>query len=292
MIGRDGGNAEIERLARDFYLDAAVLRKALLRDAHRAGHDLESADDGGLQTLRWRLHFLQDAIDAEADAEFFLERLEMNVAGAEAMRFDQKHRDHANDGRVRFIASGQLAAFGDLEADFDLAAEAFLQNVRRLIRRAVIFDQRFADHFRAAAHQFDLALEQEAEAVDRIDIERITHRDDEAGIAERDRDDLETARVFRADLLDDIGRNEARREIDPIHVRLRGERARDVGLGENPIFYQDGDDFAGAIGACARFGDLRVCDQPNVLEDSEHILIVLGQNLGAVASGCGPLLRL
>ena len=92
----------------DLHLDASVLRQTLFRDAHRAGHDLEPADDGGLQSLRRRLHFLENAVDAKTDAKFFVERLEMNIARAELVRFDQKHRDHANDRRIRFIACGQL----------------------------------------------------------------------------------------------------------------------------------------------------------------------------------------
>ncbi len=73
------------------HLDASVLRQPLFRDAHRAGHDLEPADDCGLQSLRRRLHFLKDAVDPEPDAKFLLERLEVNIAGAQPMRFDQKH---------------------------------------------------------------------------------------------------------------------------------------------------------------------------------------------------------
>ena len=34
-------------------------------------------------------------------------------------------------------------------------------------------------------------------------------------------------------------RNDHGREIDPIHVRLRGERARDVDVGNDAVFDQD-----------------------------------------------------
>ena len=106
-------------LPRDLHLDAAVLREAFLGDAHRAGHDLEPADDGGLQAFRRRLHFLEDAIDAKADAEFLLERLEVNVARAEAMRLDQEHRDHPDDRRVGFVAGIELSALGDLDSKIE-----------------------------------------------------------------------------------------------------------------------------------------------------------------------------
>ena len=89
MIGWDRRDAKVDRLFLDFDLNAAVLRQTLFCDAHRASHDLEPADNGRLQALGRRLHFLQHAVNAKPDAEFFIERLQMNVARARAMRLDQ-----------------------------------------------------------------------------------------------------------------------------------------------------------------------------------------------------------
>ena len=89
VICRHGGNAQIDRFLAHLHLNATVLRQPLFRDAHRAGHDFEPADDGRLQFLRRRLHFLEHAVDAETNAELFVERFEMNVAGADVMRFEQ-----------------------------------------------------------------------------------------------------------------------------------------------------------------------------------------------------------
>ena len=63
----------------------------------------------------------------------------------------------------------------------------------------------------------------------------------------RNRNDLEPARVFRADLLDHFRRNEPRREIDPVHVRLRGERARDVRFRDNAVALQDVNDIGAPL---------------------------------------------
>src|SRR5437868_6718971 len=93
MIGRDGGNAQINRFLFDLHLNAPVLRQTLFRYAHRTGHDFEPADDGRLQTLRRRLHFLENAVDAKTDTEFFVERLEMNVAGTKLVCLDDQHRN-------------------------------------------------------------------------------------------------------------------------------------------------------------------------------------------------------
>ena len=46
VVGGNSRDAKIDRLFFDLYLDAAVLRQTLLRDAHGTGHDLEPADNG------------------------------------------------------------------------------------------------------------------------------------------------------------------------------------------------------------------------------------------------------
>jgi hypothetical protein len=61
--------------------------------------------------------------------------------------------------------------------------------------------------FRTGADQLDLALQQKAQAIDRVDIERIAHRHDQAALPETDGDDFEASRVFRADLVNHLRRN-------------------------------------------------------------------------------------
>ena len=79
MHGRNGGNTKIDGFFANPHLDATVLREALLGDTHRAGHDLETADDGTVKTLRRRLHFLEHTIDAETQAQLGLEGLDMDI---------------------------------------------------------------------------------------------------------------------------------------------------------------------------------------------------------------------
>ncbi len=277
MICGDGRDAQIDRLARDLHLNTAILREAFLGDAHGTGHDLEPADDGGLQAFRRRLHFLEDAIDAKAHAEFFVERLEMNVARAEAMRLDQEHGDEADDRRVGFVAGIELSALRDLHSEIGVVAQPSLQDVGSFVGGAVVFDECLANFLRAAADELDLALQEKAEAVDGVDIERIADRDDQAAVAEADRDDLEAACIFARDLLDHVRGNGFGRKIDPVHLRLRRERARDIGRGDHAVAGEHGDDVGAAVQTGARALDLCACYQPNVLEDPEHIIIVGGQ---------------
>ena len=46
MICWYGRDTKVNRFLFDFYLDAAVLRQTLFRDAHGGTHDLEPADNG------------------------------------------------------------------------------------------------------------------------------------------------------------------------------------------------------------------------------------------------------
>ncbi len=215
VVGRHGRDAQVDRFLSHLHLDATVLREALLRDAHRAGHDLEPADDGRLQFLRRRLHFLEHAVDPEPDAKTFLERLEMDVARAELVRLEQEHRDHPDDRRVAALAFRQLGALGDVEFLDRGIADFFAQDIDRFLCAAVILDQRLPDFFGRGADQLDLALQQEAEAVDAVEIERIARRDDEAVLVARDRDHLKPARVLRLDLIDHLLRHDDVGEIDP-----------------------------------------------------------------------------
>src|ERR1035441_9707332 len=79
--GGQGGNAEVDFAADDFDLDAAILGEAALGNIE-LGHELEAADDGGLELAGRRLLIEEHAIDAEADAEFLFEGLDVNIAGA------------------------------------------------------------------------------------------------------------------------------------------------------------------------------------------------------------------
>src|SRR3984893_2889623 len=190
----------MDRLPLDPDLTPPILRQSLFCDAHRAGHDFQPADNGGLQTLRRRLHFLQHAVDAKTDTEFLVERLEMNVTRAYAMRFGQQHRYHADNGRIRFIAFRRGRAVADFQIEIDIFADFLLKDVGGFVGGAVVLDERLADFFRACANELDLALQKKTQAVNRVDVERITHGHDQPGLAKRHRNDFEPARVSGADL--------------------------------------------------------------------------------------------
>ena len=187
--------------------DAPIIRMVsmLLIEAHRAG-----ASDIHLEPLdkKFRVRFRIDGVLQEMQAppkrlqSAITSRLKMNVACSEAMRLDQQHRHHPDDRRVCFIAFGDRRAVADFQAKIDIFAEALLKNVRGFVGSAVIFDKRFANFFRAGANQFEFALQQKAQAVDCVDVERIAYGHDQTGFTERDGDDFETTSILGANLFD------------------------------------------------------------------------------------------
>ena len=89
-------DAEIDRVAADGQLDAAVLRHAALGDVE-IGHHLDAGGDREGQMARRRHHFVQHAVGLDADAELVLERLEVQVAGVVLDRQQQHHVEQLAD---------------------------------------------------------------------------------------------------------------------------------------------------------------------------------------------------
>lgn len=84
------------------------------------------------------------------------------------------------------------------------------------------------DFLRGRANELDLASQQEAEAVDTVEVERVAGCDDETVLVARDRDHLEPARILRLDFIDHFLRHDHIGEVDPVHLGLGGDGARNV----------------------------------------------------------------
>ncbi len=132
----------------------------------------------------------------------------MNIARAQAVGLDQQHRDHTNDRSICFIASNCFRAVANFETKIDIYPDFFLQDVRGFVGRAVILDKRLANSLRTGADQFELALKQKTQTVDGIDIERVTHRNNESRFTESHGNHFEPPRFFRADLFDNLRWND------------------------------------------------------------------------------------
>ena len=98
---RHGRYAQVDFLALHAQADAPVLRQAALGDVE-VGHDLDARDHRGRQAPRRRFDFVQHAVDAVADDQPILERLDVNVGRAHFERIgdEQRHEaDHRRFGR-------------------------------------------------------------------------------------------------------------------------------------------------------------------------------------------------
>ena len=131
-------------------LDAAVLRQAALGDV-QLGHQLHARNDGGLQLARRRVLIEQHAVDAIADAEFFFERLDVNVAGALLDRL-RDHGVHQPDDRR--LAGHVAQMFQILRRLAGLAFEIAFGARRRF---AVIAVDRVQDLLLGREHGRDLS---------------------------------------------------------------------------------------------------------------------------------------
>ncbi len=103
-LAADGGNrgdADVDRLAFHLEIDAAILRHAALGDVE-IGHDLDARNHAGLQHLDLRRHghFVQHAVDAVADAQVVLQRLDVNIGRAFVERRAHDLVDEADHGRL------------------------------------------------------------------------------------------------------------------------------------------------------------------------------------------------
>src|SRR5262249_43023778 len=102
---------------------------------------------------------------------------------------------------------------------------------------------------------------------------------------------------FPPDLIDDLRRNDHRGNVDPIHVRLPGESARDVDLRQSAVVNQNIEHARLAVQMRTCAIDLFAGKESSVLENAEHIVFVvlhLGRNsppslaqTGSISSSVG-----
>ena len=97
-------------------IDAAILRQPPFRDVH-VRHHFQTRDDGRLQQtqLRRDRDFVQNAVDAVANAQIVFERLDVNVGRALDDRFANDLIHELHDGRVRIVGVEIGARFDILQ---------------------------------------------------------------------------------------------------------------------------------------------------------------------------------
>ena len=152
---RHGGDTDVEFLALDADVDAAILRQTLLGNVH-PGHYLDARDQRGLIALQLWGHrcLVEDAVHAVADAELVLRRLKVNIRCPILVRLPDDLVDELDH-------AGILIALGDLlvgiKKDIKRIFLVILQFLEGLGANAVIFFQRLLDLTTCREGQFDRA---------------------------------------------------------------------------------------------------------------------------------------
>src|SRR5262249_22490710 len=103
---RQDADTQVEMLALDGHLDAAVLGPAFLGNVDRA-HDFNTRKHRGQQTTRRTVAVDEHTVDPVADAHTVPERLDVDVAGTQADRFGNDEVDELDDGSITFLARRQ-----------------------------------------------------------------------------------------------------------------------------------------------------------------------------------------
>ena len=223
----DGGEAQVDALsARELEARAAVLRQPPLGDVEVA-HDLDAADDAGLQLLGELAQLVQHAVDAAAHAQRVLRRLQVDVRGVHAGGVGEQGVDDLDDVGV-----------DDAAALIDLLA--LVAGVLELAARTEVDGHGLVEPVLRADERHHAPLGAHAHLVDGDDVERVGHGE------------LEAAVVVEADghepaPHDEVARQQAERrrlrrglrEVDDADVHLAGDGGDDVVLGDEPLGDQE-----------------------------------------------------
>ena len=176
---RQRHDAQVDVAAVDGQADAAVLRACGARRC-RGRHDLHAADDAGDHAPRHVRRLDEHAVDAEAHAQLGAVGLEVDVGGALLDGLGDDLVDELDDRRV----VGGLAQVDDL-------ARARRPRPRRGRRDDVVQARQARDEpamsSRLGDRGADLVAGHQRDVVDREDVRRVGHRDEQRALVDEAR---------------------------------------------------------------------------------------------------------
>ena len=171
--GRHGRDTDIDVLARYADADAAVHREALLGDIE-VRHDLDTRDDRALESVQLGrdVDLVEHAVDAVADSEFRLLRLDVDIGRALAVGFSDDLVYELDDRRLfAHLVDVDLRHRADIFVDgIATVLDHLLDRVRA---DAVILLYGLLDFFLRGERGLYRAARDEPEAVSRGSVERV-----------------------------------------------------------------------------------------------------------------------
>src|SRR2546422_903398 len=226
--GGDGGHADVHARAVQVDADAAILRQPPLGDVH-LGHDLDARGEAGRQRRWRRLLVVEDPVDAVADPQRVLERLDVDVGGLGGDRVldEEVHEPYHRrlEGHVAQMVDVLVAVGGALLVHaLDDALE------RRGVGAVVIAVDRLENPRGRADDELDGQPGGLPEVVGHDRVERIGRGDGEHAALDGDRADPVLAQILGRDVLEHRHRGRQLLAPDVRQVLLHGECARDVVL--------------------------------------------------------------
>ena len=176
MLGRHGGDANVDVQARHLEPRRAVLRQPPLGDVE-AGENLDARNQRLRQRVRRRGNRSQQAVDAHAHIETIAHRFDVNVARPKVDRFFQEIVDGAHDRRAAGeVAQAVDAFFGGAGSLADGRRRPLLFGTQALRQgRRDIVERGDGDHDRTAEHDLGAPL--------RDDIGRIGDSETKSSVA-------------------------------------------------------------------------------------------------------------
>ena len=272
----EGRDAQVDLLAADLQRDAAVLGDAPLGDVE-VGHDLEAADDAGVDLAGLGGHLVQDAVDAVAHPHLGLLRLDVDVGGAVTDRLGDQGVDELDDRRVVQRVGG-LEVVEVLILSHQVPGEV----VDAVPAQGGELVQHRHDVAAGGHDRHHVGVADGADVVQRDDVGRVAHRDLQPPlVVEPEREDAVAPRHV-------VGQEAGRHvvdvllaQLDELKAQVLGERRDEAGLGEQPHLDQDATERpAGALLLLAGPGQVLRRDEALLEED-------VGELSGGVQRGRG-----
>ncbi len=203
-------------------LDPAVLGPAAFGDVH-LGQNLDAREQGPQQPAGGAVALDQHAVDAVADADPVLERLDVDVRGPQLNRLGNQQLHQPDDRGAGFVddfvAGGRfLLGFGEV----DRRVGEFLQHrVGALVLHlAVMPVDGLQDAFPRGQGDFDLAIQNEPQFLERIEIVRVADDHPQRAVLLGHRQNGIFAGDRFGHQFDDRGRNDDFAQIDVVEAML------------------------------------------------------------------------
>ncbi|MNM94699.1 hypothetical protein D3C81_1071160 [compost metagenome] len=177
MRGGHGAHAQVQLLALHAQHDAAVLRQAAFGDVE-LGHDLDAADHCGGEVHRRAFAIDQHAVDAVTHLQAILERLDVDVGGAQFHRTLDQQVHQADDRRF----GGQVTQVFDVVQRRGFAVGRFQDGAHRTAALAVPALDHFI-HFAAQANDRRyVTTGGQRDSVARVGVLRVGHPQADAAL--------------------------------------------------------------------------------------------------------------